>query len=340
MKIFVFALAIAVGIIIFNFCSTTKINTSLDFHRSIDSHANPFRTRIFVLIHCTDASKAADQIENIFLTAEYPRLTTVGVIQTLSKNISETPTNNIISLLRQKNLHHLDSNIRISLTKNTNKYSCLQKGIEELLTDEIFVLTVDENVTLPKKWDRMALDLFETSDGQNYVFSATNSGDFPVCTGNLHGIPHFETRNISFNHENLAFPIITIFPEFFLMKAHQARKVFSENGVYDTVVPEWAIPAIVSSACHDQNYNIITLHRFKVYKFENKKEKENFSPNLLKSKISSAYLQYIQWDFEIDEPGPLTRLGLSIDSTPLERRIKWGDESHQDHAMKIASGEY
>ena len=61
MKIFVFALALAVGIIIYRFCSTTKLNTSLDFHRSIDSHANPFRTRIFVLVHCMDAQKAAQQ---------------------------------------------------------------------------------------------------------------------------------------------------------------------------------------------------------------------------------------------------------------------------------------
>jgi hypothetical protein len=346
LHVFIFFLVIALGVILYRAIKTSNFSGKT----SLAGTSNPFQARILVSCHGRYAPALAKTVADIFLKAANPKLIVVGVIHQIpTKSINVHEFGNIVNELRILGFENYLPNVRVSLLNSTNEYASYSESLVKLHTeDEPFCAFLAEGVTLPMNWDVMCASLYESPSqrhgSNNIVLTATPGGDFPVCAGSIDGIPYFETRKLAFGYQNLAVPIISVWTSFMFTISSIASSMFL-SGV-TTELPTWVTPAALASRLYELGTVIVSLSEFELlpenslYYPAHHQQLTPFDHIDRKLLVSDRYLEHIGWDFEKYEPSPRGKLGLMLNAMPLEKRLKWGDESNQDHGNNIANGIY
>ncbi len=331
LKIFIVALIFAIGLVAYRSLEKQK-----EIHNSIiDSASNPFRPRIFVATYGDDTKSIAYHIVDLLKKSSSPFLLTIGITQQI---FDDKTSGNVVNELKLMGYDRFLPNIRISLLKNTsNEYESYFNCINNLYTDEPYCAFISHDTVMSKGWDRQSISLFENTDSQSrrLLLTAFPQNDFTVCAGSFHGIPHFESRKLAFDHEDLAVPLTSLWTSYMFTLSNVAKYMF----VHDMTIPHWASASVLSSKAHEFECLMVSLQSFKISqssKIETKKEK--FSVSTLTNLISEDYLEFLGWDFSTREPTGRARLGLLPDASSLEKRLKWGDANNQHHVNNLATG--
>lgn len=350
-KVFAFFLILALAII-----AARRIVSSASKPRRPSLASGPpsaFLPTIFVAISAATAASGASRAVAIITSAGRPKQVVVGVVQEPPQGQGGRSVADEIRLLG-----HQDAlpNVRVCVSEEANLYERYALALSTLRSDEEFFAVVSKNTVLPEGWDVTALAAYEAtrpSPGHgprpppHVVLSASPRGDFTVCAGELHGVPFFEARELAFQTgAEYAIPLSAVFPEFVFTAAALAPLLYRRREPGDSEVPEWAIDAVVSSATYDAGVrDIASLRALRPTKANPATvrpqlayEREEYSRNRLRERVSDGYRAFLGWDFEAQSPIAQARLGVTRFASDLEMRVKWGDEAAQDYATSVASG--
>lgn len=308
-----------------------------------------FKTRIFVSVRCHDAHEGAVQVSQILKSAANPALVTVGVSHVVGEH---NDGGGITAALVKIGQGRWSSNVRVTLVKDSNTYECHVESLSRLLSDETLIVVMSDRVTLPFEWDVRVISVHREvrknkDTPVDVVFTSSVKGHFAVCAGDVHGIPYFEPRTLAVEHDDFLVPTTSLFTDFFCITRRVCSALFyrplgdvAVKG-QDTI-PEWALEAVLSSRAHGIAAPIIGSSSFKLGSVGVVRpfDREKYSPRRVAAKVSATYLEFLGWDFERRVPTGRARMGISRTATPLEKRLKWGDESQQDFATVVATGEF
>jgi hypothetical protein len=308
-----------------------------------------FKTRIFVSIRSLDAHQGALQISQILKSAANPALVTVGISHVVGDH---NDGGGITAALVKIGQGRWSSNIRVTLVKDPNTYECHVESLSRLLSDETLIVVVSDRVSLPFEWDVRVISVHREvrknkDNPVDVIFTSSAKGHFAVCAGDVHGIPYFEPRSLAIEHDDFLVPTTSLFMDFLCVTRRVCSALFYRppSGVavkgQDTT-PEWALEAVLSSRAHGVMAPIIGSSSFKlgVTGVVHPPDREKYSPSRVAAKVSATFLEFLGWDFERRAPTGRARMGISRAATPLEKRLKWGDESQQDFATIVATGEF